>query len=63
MTNKRNSGIELLRIISMLIIITHHYVVNSGVIDFIIEKTILNTKDYIILILGWGGKQQLIVSY
>ena len=56
MTNKRNSGIELLRIISMLIIITHHYVVNSGVIDCITEKTILNTKDYIILILGWGGK-------
>ena len=56
MTNKRNSGIELLRIMSMLIIITHHYVVNSGLLEYITEKAVLSTKDYTILILGGGGK-------
>lgn len=63
MTNKRNSGIELLRIMSMLIIITHHYVVNSGLLEYITEKAVLSTKDYTILILGGGGKQQLTVSF
>lgn len=29
----RNSNIELYRIILMLIIIAHHYVVNSGIMD------------------------------
>lgn len=54
--NKRNSGIELLRIVSMLVIIAHHYVVNSGISEFIMGKSILSIKDYIMLIYGWGGK-------
>lgn len=29
----RNSNIELYRIVLMLIIIAHHYVVNSGIMD------------------------------
>lgn len=29
----RDSNIEVLRIILMLIIVAHHYIVNSGVID------------------------------
>lgn len=29
----RNSNIELLRIFMMLVIILHHYIVNSGVIQ------------------------------
>ena len=32
-TNIRKSNIELLRIIGMLMIIAHHYVVNSGIMD------------------------------
>lgn len=28
--NQRESGIELFRIITMLVIVAHHYVVNSG---------------------------------
>lgn len=29
----RKSNIELLRIVSMFMILTHHYVVNSGIIE------------------------------
>lgn len=29
----RNSNIELYRIVLMLIIIAHHYVINSGIMD------------------------------
>lgn len=32
---KRQSNIELLRIISMLLIVTHHYIVNSGIMETI----------------------------
>lgn len=32
---KRSSNIELFRILSMLMIVAHHYVVNSGLIDCI----------------------------
>ena len=31
----RSSNIELFRILSMLMIVAHHYVVNSGLIDCI----------------------------
>lgn len=33
----RNSNIELYRIVLMLIIIAHHYVVNSGIMDSITD--------------------------
>lgn len=55
-TNRRNSGIEILRIVSMLVIIAHHYVVNSGVYEYIIGQSVLSYRDYVILIFGWGGK-------
>lgn len=32
---ERSSNIELFRILSMLMIVAHHYVVNSGLIDCI----------------------------
>lgn len=53
---KRSSNIELFRIITMLIIVAHHYVVNSGLLACIDEKSVLDLKDYFLLILGWGGK-------
>ena len=34
----RDSSIELFRIITMFVIVAHHYVVNSGLTDTIIEK-------------------------
>ena len=50
-TNIRKSNIELLRIIGMLMIVAHHYVVNSGIMDaFEVGNTSAN---YIFLSL-WG---------
>jgi len=55
----RDSNIELLRIIMMIIIIAHHYVVNSGITELIninIIHSSCGIKDYFALIFGWGGK-------
>lgn len=52
----RNSNIELFRIISMLIIVAHHYVVNSGLLDCVNAQSFLGLKDYFLLLFGWGGK-------
>ena len=52
----RSSNIELFRIISMLMIVAHHYVVNSGLLDYIDAKFALQFKDYFLLLFGWGGK-------
>mgnify|MGYP004477567517 CR=1 FL=1 len=49
----RNSNLELFRIISMICIIAHHYVVNSGLL-YCVSGSSLN--DIGILIFGWGGK-------
>ena len=51
----RQSGIEMLRIIMMLVIIAHHYVVNSGLME-VIEGSVLSSKSIFLLIFGWGGK-------
>lgn len=52
----RSSNIELFRVISMLMIVAHHYVVNSGLLDCIDAQSSLRIKDYFLLLLGWGGK-------
>lgn len=52
----RSSNIELFRIVSMLMIVAHHYVVNSGLLDCIDAQSSLRIKDYFLLLLGWGGK-------
>ena len=52
----RSSNIELLRILAMLMIVAHHYVVNSGLINSIENQTIHEIRDYILLLIGWGGK-------
>ena len=38
----RDSNIEALRIILMLIIVAHHYIVNSGVIDSVNQFVLRN---------------------
>ena len=53
---QRNSNLELFRIITMLIIVAHHYVVNSGLFPMVCESTSLGAKDFFILLFGWGGK-------
>lgn len=40
----------------MLMIIAHHYVVNSGLLDCINEQSSLQLKDCFLLLFGWGGK-------
>lgn len=52
----RSSNLELFRIITMLVIIAHHYVVNSGLTSIIYESESLSAIDYFLLIFGWGGK-------
>lgn len=40
----------------MLMIIAHHYVVNSGLLDCIEAQPYLSVRDYFLLLFGWGGK-------
>lgn len=52
---KRDSNIELFRIFLMLMIISHHYVVNSGITDlFRYDEISANT--IFLELWGWGGK-------
>ena len=53
---KRDSGIELFRIITMLVIVAHHYVVNSGVYEGILKSGSLAANHIFLLLFGWGGK-------
>ena len=51
----RESGLELFRILTMLQIIAHHYVVNSGLMAVIFADP-LNTKSIFLLLFGALGK-------
>lgn len=48
---ERNSNLELYRIIVMLLIVAHHYVVNSGLTDVMKENPY--SADSIFLLLVW----------
>lgn len=52
---KRESGIELFRIITMLIIVAHHYVVNSG-LSPLIGTNYFSANSIFLMLFGWGGK-------
>ena len=52
---QRDSNVELFRIITMLLIVAHHYVVNSGLLE-ILSKDPTNTKSLVYLIFGAWGK-------
>ena len=52
----RDSNLELYRIIVMLAIVAHHYVVNSGLMSCINAQNTLHCRDYFLLLFGWGGK-------
>ena len=54
----RNSNIELYRIVLMLIIIAHPYVVNSGIMDSITKQNALNYTSVFSSVFGWGGRPQ-----
>lgn len=51
---KRDSNLELFRIISMILIIMHHYVVNSGLIEIINTKAFSNTSMFYLIFGAWG---------
>ena len=59
----RSSNIELFRIIIMLIIVAHHYVINSGLLTIVETQQNLKFRDVFLLIFGWGEKQELIVLF
>lgn len=51
----RDSNIELFRIVLMLMIIAHHYVVNSGITDLFDYNNITGNMVFF-QFFGWGGK-------
>lgn len=52
----RDSSIELCRIITMLFIIAHHYVVNSEILGMIQPDNVTKFNSVFALLFGWGGK-------
>lgn len=52
----RDSNLECFRIITMLVIIAHHYVVSSGLIEMVNTSPSLGRNDIFLLLFGWGGK-------
>lgn len=54
---KRDSNLELFRIITMLLIVAHHFVVNSGLIDDgVIYSSPFSVNSIFLLIFGAWGK-------
>ena len=51
---ERNSNLELYRIIVMLSIVAHHYVVNSGLMDVIEQEPMAARSVYYYLFGAWG---------
>lgn len=54
-SNGRRSNLELYRVIVMLLIIAHHYVVNSGLMDVMREQP-LSGNSLFLYVLGMWGK-------
>ena len=50
----RNSNLELYRIIVMLLIVAHHFVVNSGVLDVMYEHPLSANSIFLFLFGAWG---------
>lgn len=51
----RSSNIELFRVILMIMIVTHHYVANSGISSFFNYNS-FNVNMLFAQFIGWGGK-------
>lgn len=51
---QRNTNLELFRIITMLLIIAHHYVVNSGLLVPIYENPMLKRSLFLLVFGAWG---------
>lgn len=53
---QRNSNLELYRIITMLAIVAHHYVVNSGLMGGAVSGEEFNSRNLFFLLFGMWGK-------
>lgn len=53
-TKQRESGLELFRIITMLLIVAHHYVVNSGLLGETMNSPITGKSLFLLLFGAWG---------
>ena len=40
----------------MLLIVAHHYIVNSGIVQKLVSGDITSPKSLFLLVFGWGGK-------
>ena len=52
----REPSVELFRIITMLCIVAHHYVVNSGILNEITQENAVSFHALFAQLFGWGGK-------
>ncbi len=50
----RSSNLELFRIITMLLIIAHHYVVNSGLTEILYVNPLSSKSIFLFLFGAWG---------
>lgn len=50
----RNSNLELFRILTMLLIVAHHYVVNSGVLNEVYAHPLAGRSVFLLLLGAWG---------
>lgn len=50
----RDSNFELYRIVAMLLIIAHHFVVNSGILDKAYEAPLSANSIFLFLFGAWG---------
>lgn len=53
-THQRDSGLELFRIIVMILIVAHHYVVNSGLISLAYSNPLSMPSIFLFLFGAWG---------
>lgn len=51
----RNFNIELFRIITMILIVAHHYIVNSGLME-VMSAEVLSAKSVFLYLFGAWGK-------
>ena len=52
----RSSNLELFRIIVMFFVVMHHYVINSGLFETILAKSVFSVGDYVMILLAGFGK-------
>lgn len=58
----RNTNLELFRILTMLVIVAHHYVVNSGITTLIYDGSEFSVRDIAELLFGWGEDRYQLLS-